>query len=617
MYLGCMVGTAVAVILCLLSAVNSALSATSVADGHIDRLVRQTRLAEADDAFPATVVIRFPPTEDRIPFVWPRRGSAGLPVDGLVQNPSLLLGREPRAGLYVAVRNKHDTYVFIQEVEDPRITLAESATPDGVLSPAFIVDEQGVIAAEVPFLIDGFLELFEIDAAGKVIQHLDQPLRDAFEHTARPYLSGELDATPAGVVDALAHVERAVAPSMPRLEIVYDDETKGPTVDVVFIGDGFKNRDQLESYRAAVRYLVDGLLRTSPFCHYARFTRFYRIDAIDEAGPAPIQGCERGKELPVGPRFRPPHSTPAIVPSPTTVELTLEVRQGSSRKCEFLWISDDSKELLGELVAHYPLHRPIVVVVANTQITAGSGAFLQSAAVRGIVLTGVPLEQDGDDWRFGETARRLFAHEIGHAMGLLDEYPGEAPPPAVGRVPRDRNVWFPGASLGGRATPSSRPPWSADLPRGCTPSSMVSCCGIRKHHCELCPGVGRGSADCYYVGAVCQNVDRFCGANRSSASCVVPDTCAAVTDPTSLCLGDACIRGVAAFEGAFYDYHHAYRSRFKCMMMELTPHAEFCEACLRVIHDVFCKAGCARSAPSRDDKCPALPLDAEIRRILP
>jgi len=61
--------------------------------------------------------------------------------------------------------------------------------------------------------------------------------------------------------------------------------------NILFLGDGFKTAEELNTYRAAVDQLVEGLLLEEPFCHHKERLNFYRIDVRDPKGDLDEQHC--------------------------------------------------------------------------------------------------------------------------------------------------------------------------------------------------------------------------------------------------------------------------------------------------------------------------------------
>jgi hypothetical protein len=206
-----------------------------------------------------------------------------------------------------------------------------------------------------------------------------------------------------------------------------------------------------------------------------------------------------------------------------------------------------------------------VVILANSGLTVGGGQWSTSASSVPLAVVGVPMSTAST---VNPLAYRLLAHELGHALGLLDEYTTSVPN-APADPPGDRNVWAPGTPPW---PPGSAPPWSDLLTSGCVPTRMAPCCGDTVGHpCTACSGVNADVVACPFVPSACQ---------EPCPTCAVPATCPNVKDPTALCPAvDPCDTHAGAWEGAHYTTQGKYRAHWGCRMQSFDTGVQFCEAC--------------------------------------
>lgn len=228
---------------------------------------------------------------------------------------------------------------------------------------------------------------------------------------------------------------------------------------VLFIPSGFARRD-LPAYRTATDELAKGVLAESP---YGRLTadgsgpprvEFYRIDLV---GRHPKVTCrDSGRSQPI-------RSPPTAGAGPVGTPLDPTRRRASSPRldlgvelitCDEFWIS-----ALGQ-VAALELARCVrgvdtVVIVVNldsdvgqTHQAAGTGDI--GLAIISVTMPVENLAASSVDGRFvADSAIHLLRHELGHTLGLMDEYfccqiswPCNARTwPAESQFRAGRNVW--------------------------------------------------------------------------------------------------------------------------------------------------------------------------------
>jgi len=352
------------------------------------------------------------------------------------------------------------------------------------------------------------------------------------------------------------------------------------TINVLFVGDGFA-QDDLPAYRAATHFLADGLMGQWPYCRVKDRMQFYRIDVVDDGGVDwDCSGpCGVSEPLPSNdPFFQEPAVPPVVSGSKDTVKKDLEVtRCAGTASCYLFWPSSKGMARAHALAGDAP-NISIVVIVANSRLPAGGGVWAESGGSVATVVVGVPMEESGGRWSISEEGHRLFAHELGHGFGLLDEYVASlmaAPTP-----PGDRNVWVPPHE--GPWIEPSEIPWSpilhptvAGVP--CSAELMGACCGDNLSvGCNPCSGVTQDISLCGFVSAECQDPLAACAAS----SCSAPQTCPEVMDPKrELCRDTGvCDKYPGAWEGAAYKLEDYYRASWDCRMRALDG-APFCHGC--------------------------------------
>lgn len=382
----------------------------------------------------------------------------------------------------------------------------------------------------------------------------------------------------------------AAATTPPDVVLVTGD---GDAADysVLFAGDGFKSQGDLEKYGAAVQGLAEGLADVDPFGDVWQKFSFYRIDVIDATGVIgsncpnltidPLDEVELLGEL---------------VPGGTTIECDLG--------CTLCW--HNVNPALGDtqilythetydafaLSAFAPVHIDAMVIVADSRRRAGAARVFVDEGETPVVAIGVDADEVRDGvYQIGQKAVALFAHELGHALGLLDEYDH-----LQGLDPTDfrecRNVWRPGSpppAAGGWPTSAPAIPWQSRLGVGCDPTVMKRCQGVVVVSPPDCPlaGITQDEAKCAFV--------TYAGADL----CGPPQACKA--EP-------------GAWEGAFYVTNDHYRSEHECLMESISIDRELCEGCLDYLAARLCEFGpgtAGTSCPPPEARCSDIaPLDS-------
>jgi hypothetical protein len=331
------------------------------------------------------------------------------------------------------------------------------------------------------------------------------------------------------------------------------------------------------------------LLRDAPFCRYKDRLHFYRIDVIDPGraeDPACTEACGPADRLP-----------PLSVPAGTaavgeTLTLDLGVQRCWFSTCGLLWTNHNLSQF-ARLPGGEAVHS--IVIVANMQIAAGGGQAVTSADGISLTVVGVPVVSSGATYALSPTAHLLFAHEFGHALGLLDEYGYEQGTAPDWEPPSNRNVWRP---------EEPAPFKNAGIPWGgsaCGSGFHPCACGAPSppNQCELCSNFV--SAHCSYVPAVCQD-------HHNAGDPAIPDDCRPMIpqpEPDDLCMPAESLTFATAWEGAFYQREGYWRRRKTCQMEQLSP-VGFCEACTQRIDAVLCEhASTACPTPALIATCPS------------
>lgn len=368
-------------------------------------------------------------------------------------------------------------------------------------------------------------------------------------------------------------------------------------VNVLVLGDGFTGDEELDTYRAAVQYLVDGLMDSSPFCYYGDRFNFYRIDVDDPDGKVTEGPCPSGTPAisPLNPMDLPPKVTP-ILGAAGLVEEDLEITHcftasSATGNALVLWPTSEGMKRAYTL-SEYASSISLIVVVADANGSYGGGYDEVWPGNVGLVVVSIPQIYDSvNGWLVDPNANNLFSHEFAHGLGLLDEYIGyvASPDPSF---PELRNVWNPDPadSANPMATSTKQIPWKAALGRAasaasCTQFALKACYGYDD-------GTGTilqcSSADpnCAYVTRGCQNRAMYC---VDFPSCTMPAGCPTGLPPDQfLDVWSGCNTHAGAWEGAYYQQTGLYRSERYCRMQEITAGHDFCDACLIYLNDYMC-----------------------------
>lgn len=342
----------------------------------------------------------------------------------------------------------------------------------------------------------------------------------------------------------------------PTVHLLLERPEVSNGLNVLFLGDGFDN-DHLATYRKAVWALADGLAKHPVYRDYHGRFNFYRIDVLDSSGatasncPSPFtlaSIAQRTLSGAAGPGVR------------DTAALDLGVTCCWGGAGANILYSDDDKIEEALSLASYAPDIAVVVIVANADLVSGGAQLLVDPAQMTVLVMGVPIASAGrDTWAVSEQAVALFAHELGHALGLLDEYDtstGLVPP----TFPDCRNVWHPANAPTWPSTGPTWPatetqiPWQHVLHKCCTPQSMARCGAHDTNSGCVLDDLTKAQIECSYVPRSAYPAGR----------CFPTPDCSAQP---------------GAWEGAFYSSLNYYRARETCRMRSTSIDVGFCEAC--------------------------------------
>jgi hypothetical protein len=300
-----------------------------------------------------------------------------------------------------------------------------------------------------------------------------------------------------------------------------------------------------------------------------------------------------------------PPASDVVSGSISVVDEDLEVVRcwgpfGAAGSSDSLWMDDPGKQKTYELAVQAP-SISLVVVLLNLDVSYGAGIWEVWQGSIGLAILGMVQVEDGfGGHKLADFAHLRFAHEVGHGLGLLDEYVKEIRTPLA--VPDKRNIWHPQEAIpvaAGSAAADTLP-WleALERPSGidpCTADQMVACCAVKdgsggKEMCSL------SVSSCVYVPAVCQAWDKVCESDLAEldiygtgSPCKVPQSCPEADEAEQLTIDGGCNEYPGAWEGGNYARLKYYRAKWNCRMNETSY--PFCEACAIVLRRELCSWG--------------------------
>jgi hypothetical protein len=446
-----------------------------------------------------------------------------VPVDGAASHfdRTLNRGNSSRPSYWIFVRDRTTGEVrYWLPVPDPRRRRVEAEGRDQISGQA-VGPSIGVISARVPLVPGAEAALFATDGAGHV-SHAVASLELA------PHAAPTPDTSPDTNVFASGPNGPCDPVFCPQVYSIGAVSTHHLPFNIVFLPDGFNDEAGLKLYRCAAKLLANELLSHEPWKSFACRVNFFRLDLL--AGHAPIalaDGCTADSctvaSVPAGDWMNaclgadgidPTLGTPTCDPGrhPTRT-LSFDTQQCRDNICREVWPSEPDGVALAQSYANCAPSPQAIVILANSNTKGGGGSVTAVQGQPGIAVITLDAMDSINRW-----AR--VAHELGHVLGLLDEYnDGGGPQEYV----CGRNVYSPAlsgalgctedlSSMWTCSTPSPDPnPPGCPVPAGCTViCDEMSCCD-----CESVPVPAIG----LYEGAFY----RKCGAYRSEERCLMRD----------------------------------------------------------------------------------------------
>ncbi len=209
----------------------------------------------------------------------------------------------------------------------------------------------------------------------------------------------------------------------PQVYRIHGNAPSERALNIVVMPAGF-TAEELPTFRCAARLMVDKLMTFAPFDRYACSINVYRIDLASPpmTVPAKCSGrdCEHAKVAWDGKaeECRQLESSPGCPERPLDaapcLELDLDVDACplSAPVCRVIWPSGKGMLRIWPVAACAP-EANVVLVLVNSEEWAGGG--IEDDHSRLVVTTMCGIDAAG-------TRSLLLAHELGHALGLFDEY---------------------------------------------------------------------------------------------------------------------------------------------------------------------------------------------------
>ncbi|ANM31154.1 hypothetical protein ABI59_18620 [Acidobacteria bacterium Mor1] len=331
----------------------------------------------------------------------------------------------------------------------------------------------------------------------------------------------------------------------PQVYRIHGNAPVHQALNIVLLSAGFTEAE-LDDYRCGAGMMVEALLEVAPFDRYACSINVYRIDlAAPRSGLNFPDSC--GNQVcshtpPVWPHkeqecrdyaARAPgglQGTAAIPQGRHTgncINLDLEPRACplEAHACQVFWPTGTGLRRLWPVSTCAPA-ADIVIVVANSGVWSGGGSEDMHTPLAMTTLVGIDADR---------TRGRLLVHEIGHTLGLMDEY----------------------AQTTAYNSPSEEPAFHEDRNL------------IRVAENGQMPEIPWA---------------RDCKDNQGGTACRTicnPDGC----DDCTPSEGDAWPL-VGLFEGGFYQECGVYRASQYCVMEDANEH-DFCPVCQNYIAGIF------------------------------
>lgn len=342
--------------------------------------------------------------------------------------------------------------------------------------------------------------------------------------------------------------------------------------NVLIVGDGF-TATSLPAFQHAAEFLTGapggGVFPPG----LASKLNFFRVDVVDPTGAVGDATCPPGGgAIPLPPQVGSLTPLPAgniVLPGANWL-----VKDFGAKLCtgappgvnpsEVLWVDDPSDQAALLKLATSPGMPPIdAVLVLAAVVNSSGGARAEGlGAGVGLVVMGVPWDVTVTPPSPSAMAGKMFVHELGHALGLYDEY--DAPPGSpwylagINRFLGDL-VW---QKVGGTPVARFRNVWWD----GCNPNNGSGCPGWSPGQ----PAPGYGLPWGITLAVKCDTAMPWPAGARGWV-------------PRSLevsCSSSGTVPPPALWEAAFYSRTHYYRSSHLCRMRVLIDGVPFCPACM-------------------------------------
>jgi hypothetical protein len=384
----------------------------------------------------------------------------------------------------------------------------------------------------------------------------------------------------------------------PQVYKLHGVQSPGLTYNVLFLGDGFSGSAELDAYRRATEVLTAELFNDSLFAPWRDAINVYRID-VQSSAPVDVTGCPATPPAACGfaEVAAPPPEAPQVLPADQNAggasvvddDLRTELCWSSGAppgRCNALWMDAPGRDRALALALD-ALDIDVVVVLANAWNVAGGG--LRDALVPaspsggglatlnqalGLAVLGLPSENG----RLRPEAGALLAHELGHTLGLLDEYEYASGYPPAPPTP-GRNVYVPGAAMACWV-----PAFGTinDVPGEIPWHSLLTCPWVAA--CD-CPA--GGCVHPWVPSDVWPSQNPCCGTWSPTS---VPGGCTLRTllPCNSDYVGNipnACLECLGLWEGAGYQTTGAFRAQLNCRMRDIMQ--PFCKACGLVVAETL------------------------------
>ncbi|MDH3284039.1 MAG: M64 family metallo-endopeptidase [Acidobacteriota bacterium] len=385
----------------------------------------------------------------------------------------------------------------------------------------------------------------------------------------------------------------------PQAYLLQGDGAVGHRYNILILGAGFESDEDLQRFRKLASDYTMELMATPPLTEFADIINVYRMDVRTP----PIGSNCTGNTCTGGPI--PPFENFTVDLPGTAVyggrpdsqmesQLVLTscwTQDGSpSSSCSALWTGGAGQSVVKRLAFCGP-DISMVVTIGNHTAIAGMGRHQTSIGNVALVVAGAPLRVDPMTSQpvfeiRPEGYAQLF-HELGHGLGLLDEYDFVNGASEV-TLQANMNVWQPMETWDPQVPNPPCPPtgWSAQL--SACQDGLELCCANSTPGPKDCPLV-RNKKECGYEPA--------CTVVQNGSSAV---KCA--------CVENAALHHAGLWEGAFYQKLGYYRARNHCWMEIIDYKAGYCEGCAAALRRTLCEhrnpvSGCGPAIPPIPASC--------------